>query len=87
MAQDSVAGSYPTSAYVTETQADPKVVNKWKLSLDPENNMSVRDEFYYEQVKKNLEKLCLKLSGFRLTHIKLTMHFFKFMYFIYLFFI
>lgn len=51
MAADSVEGGYTSGAYVTEAQIDPKVVNKWKLSLEPENNMSVRDEFYYEQVK------------------------------------
>jgi hypothetical protein len=51
VAQDSVVGSYSNSAYDTEVQADSKAANKWKLSLEAENNMSVRDEFYYEQVR------------------------------------
>ena len=64
--QNSVTGSYleGTSSldYLSE---DMNAICLWKLSLDDENNSSLRDEFFYEQVRSPSEQYCESVDSNR----------------------
>lgn len=52
--QEKLAEVYGSSPYSIEVKAESEVSNKWRLSLDPEMNCALRDEFYFEQVLSTL---------------------------------